>query len=268
MDEDQRLLASFKRVFKNKKNREPEILCSRLGVSLEKLYHILQIYNKRLDIEFANKVQIPSSQAQNILAVADSHLGSDQENLNYLIRAFTYGYQNGSNIVLFVGDLTQGIYPFMSDAEKERGIIERPDLMANYAVDTIPFKEGVTIYAVSGNHDLSYFLNGYDVLDMISKQRDDIIYLGPNSADVLIGKCKIHLCHSTYIGSNLSTRSYFNRHFDISERPNIFLTAHHHYAELSKIGNTYVQLLPALATAQTKQMAGCTLINIIFFQEN
>ena len=59
-----------------------------------------------------------------------------------------------------------------------------------YCVDKYPKFNGTT-YAIGGNHDgWHYKRSGSDVVKAIAKDRDDIVYLGPDAADLKIGKTK------------------------------------------------------------------------------
>lgn len=276
--DDNYLLTQLRTFFKDKRNRTPEILCRKLNIPLEKLYELLKMMRKNSDLAqmegTSQQIYIKPEKKESILAIADAHLGADCENATYLRTAFNAAQKSGVRNVLFVGDITEGIYPHCPKELKEKGIITTPDAMAEYAANTIPDKKDMTIYAVSGNHDLTYSVKyGVDVLDLIAKKRDsNFIYLGPNSANLLLGKCRIHLCHSSDIGNvNASVGNrewkisqYISSNFSVLNKPDILLLGHHHYAESYKSGNTNIQILPALITPRNGEMSGYTIIDINF----
>ena len=76
----------------------------------------------------------------------------------------------------------------------------------DYCVEKYPHFDGQT-FVISGNHDDWWYKSaGSEIVKSIAKQREDIIYLGPDVADMKIGKLKIRLFHGK--GGNAYAKSY------------------------------------------------------------
>jgi hypothetical protein len=67
------------------------------------------------------------------------------------------------------------------------------------ATHNMPRKDGLTYYNLGGNHDYWHVINsGIDAVAEISRQRDDMIYLGYDVADLpLTDKVDVRLFHPT-----------------------------------------------------------------------
>ena len=82
---------------------------------------------------------------------------------------------------------------------------------------------------------------GSEILKSIAKERDDIIYLGPDVADLKIGKLKIRLFHGS--GGNAYAKSYkLQKYLDtipLEERPDILQTGHIHQSFYMKQDKTH-----------------------------
>jgi len=98
-------------------------------------------------------------------------------------------------------------------------------------------------------HDFTHMRNGgCDIGRMISKERDDIIYLGPDLADVKIGKLKIRLFHGA--GGKAYSKGYkMQRYIETipeNEKPNICLMGHFHDAFFMEYQGIQAFQVPAL----------------------
>ena len=65
----------------------------------------------------------------------------------------------------------------------------------DYVVNKYPHFSGKTFF-IGGNHMDTYFKNGgSDMGKAISREREDLVYLNPDTADLKIGKVGIHMHH-------------------------------------------------------------------------
>ena len=63
----------------------------------------------------------------------------------------------------------------------------------DYVVNKYPHFSGKTFF-IGGNHMDTYFKNGgSDMGKAISREREDLVYLNPDTADLKIGKVGIHM---------------------------------------------------------------------------
>jgi len=117
--------------------------------------------------------------------ISDTHFASKWAQITNLRRCIQQMYQEGVRNMLFCGDLTAG-------SDVYRGQIH--DLVtpsghgqAQLAIAYLPQLDGLTYYMIAGNHDYSFIKqNGYNVVKDVARQREDVIYLGFDMADVPI----------------------------------------------------------------------------------
>ena len=65
----------------------------------------------------------------------------------------------------------------------------------DYVVNKYPHFSGKTFF-IGGNHMDTYFKNGgSDMGKAISREREDLVYLNPDTADLKIGKVGVHMHH-------------------------------------------------------------------------
>lgn len=86
-----------------------------------------------------------------------------------------------------------------------------------------------------------YKSNGSEIVKSIARRRDDIVYLGPDCADIKFGKIKIRLFHGS--GGISYAKSYkLQKYLDgipQDEMPQILQTGHIHQSFYMKQDNTH-----------------------------
>lgn len=102
--------------------------------------------------------------------------------------------------------------------------------------------QGITTYAIQGNHDNWWYKScGSEILKEISRRREDIKYLGPDVADIEIGKLKARLYHGS--GGNAYAKSYkMQKYLDnipLEELPHILQMGHIHQSFYMKQNRTH-----------------------------
>ena len=120
-----------------------------------------------------------------LLLISDTHLASKYDRLDILRYLYAKADELGVKHVLHSGDFTDG------RSNRPEHIYELREVsyegQVDYCVDKYPTFDGKT-YAISGNHDDWWYKSaGSEIVKAIAKQRDDIIYLGPDVADLKIG---------------------------------------------------------------------------------
>lgn len=174
-----------------------------------------------------------------LLLISDTHLCSKYDRLDILRYLYDKAENKGVKYVLHSGDFTDG------KSNRPEHIYELKeysyDGQVDYCVEKYPTFSGKT-YTIQGNHDNWWFKStGSEILKAISHQREDIIYLGSDVADLKIGKLKIRLFHGQ--GGNAYAKSYkIQKYLDtipISEKPQILQTGHIHQAFYYKQDNTH-----------------------------
>ena len=174
-----------------------------------------------------------------LLLISDTHLASKYDRLDILRYLYAKADELGVKHVLHSGDFTDG------RSNRPEHIYELREAsyegQVDYCVDKYPTFDGKT-YAISGNHDDWWYKSaGSEIVKAIAKQRDDIIYLGPDVADLKIGGLKIRLFHGS--GGNAYAKSYkLQKYLDtipITERPDILQTGHIHQSFYMKQDKTH-----------------------------
>jgi predicted phosphodiesterase len=138
--------------------------------------------------------------------VSDTHFSSRKQQLTFLNVFYDRVVKEGIETVLHAGDWTDGDGRVYRGQEFEL-FNHGADAQVGYLVRNYPKRKGVTTYGIAGNHDWSFWeRGGYDVVASFARQREDIKYLGPMSAKIMLGKLKVRLIHLPK--GNTYARSY------------------------------------------------------------
>ncbi len=174
-----------------------------------------------------------------LLLISDTHLCSKYDRLDILRYLYGKAEDIGVKHILHSGDFTDG------RSNRPEHIYELKeasyDGQVQYCVENYPSFSGKT-FAIQGNHDNWWYKsNGSEIVKSIARQRDDIVYLGPDVADLKIGKLKIRLFHGQ--GGIAYAKSYkIQKYLDtipIDEKPHILQTGHIHQAFYYKQDQTH-----------------------------
>lgn len=174
-----------------------------------------------------------------LLLISDTHLCSKYDRLDILRYLYNKADKEGVKHILHSGDFTDG----RSNRPEQVYELREPSFegQVQYCIDKYPKFNGKT-YVIQGNHDNWWYKsNGSEIMRPIAKEREDIVYLGSDVADLKIGKLKIRLFHGQ--GGIAYAKSYkIQKYLDtipISEKPDILQTGHIHQAFYYKQDNTH-----------------------------
>lgn len=174
-----------------------------------------------------------------LLLISDTHLASKYDRLDILRYLYTKADELDVKHILHSGDFTDG------RSNRPEQIYELREAsyegQVDYCVDKYPAFDGNT-YVISGNHDNWWYKStGSEIVKSIARRRDDIVYLGPDVADLKIGSLKIRLFHGS--GGNAYAKSYkLQKYLDtipLAERPDILQTGHIHQSFYMKQDKTH-----------------------------
>lgn len=163
-----------------------------------------------------------------LLIISDTHLTNKAARLDILKYLYEEAEKKGVKQVLHVGDLTDGIYTNRPQQINEL-ICHGYDEHLDYVVEKYPRFDG-KIYFVGGNHMQTYFRNGgSDLGRAISKEREDMVYLNPDTADLKIGKLNIRMHHGS--GGKAYSVSYKLQKYaeTINPKDNIHMVLQGHF---------------------------------------
>lgn len=199
-----------------------------------------EIVKLKKPIQTNDVYEIPNNMEHlRLLLISDTHLCSKYDRLDILRYLYQKAEDTNTKAVLHSGDFTDG------KSNRPEHIYELKELsyegQVDYCVDKYPQFSGKT-YVISGNHDNWWYKStGSEIVKSIAKQREDIVYLGTDYADMKIGKTKIRLFHGS--GGNAYAKSYkLQKYLDqipSEEKPDILQTGHIHQAFYYKQDNTH-----------------------------
>jgi len=117
--------------------------------------------------------------------LGDTHGGSKAQQITNLLKFIELAYERGVRHVLFAGDLFAGDQVYRGQLHDLFAIgAEKQFVVMLYVLPKLP---GLKYYVIGGNHDYSFVkANGYNVVAHFASQRDDVVYLGYDLADVPI----------------------------------------------------------------------------------
>ena len=129
-----------------------------------------------------------------LLMISDTHICNRADRIDILNYLYDKAENKGIKYVLHCGDVLDGIY-----VNRPQHIYELRcvgfDEHLDYVVNKYPHFSGKTFF-IGGNHMDTYFKNGgSDMGKAISREREDLVYLNPDTADLKIGKVGIHMHH-------------------------------------------------------------------------
>ena len=130
--------------------------------------------------------------------VSDTHFGNVHTKKDELNKFYDEISERGVTTVLHAGDLVDGYYPNRPTSILEQyahGFTEQ----LNDFVQDYPYKEGITTYFITGNHDHTFMRQGLaNIGEVVEGLRDDMTYLGHNFGRVWVApKVSVSLIHPT-----------------------------------------------------------------------
>lgn len=161
-------------------------------------------------------------------AIADTHIGSKSQRLDWLYDFYEYASTQGVKYFLHAGDVITGLYPQrIFDAFLHAG----DDFIA-YTVEHYPHIPGCETILIAGNHDETFIrVAGMDIMRQICEERKDMKYIGMMEGVVEIDGCRILLQHGAGgMTANLSGKlqKYIEKLPHTSHRPHCIILGHYH----------------------------------------
>jgi predicted phosphodiesterase len=172
--------------------------------------------------------QIPTNTKHiKLLFISDTHLACKHDRLDILKYLYNKAEENGTNAVLHCGDILDGCYtnrPQQIYELKCHGFDEH----LKYVVDNYP-KSELKTYFIGGNHLDTYIRNGgSDMGKAISKEREDLIYLNPDTAKIKFGNLGILMHHGS--GGKAYSISYkLQKYVETIDDPEIKIIMQGHF---------------------------------------
>lgn len=165
--------------------------------------------------------------------MGDTQFGSKYAQITALHKFYDLCEREGIQTVYHTGDITDGLK--MRPGHEYELYEVSADEMCNDVVKNYPKREGITTYFITGNHDASLYKHvGYDIGHAITRDRNDLVYLGRDCAIVnLTPNCTLELRHP-WDGTAYALSYKIQKMIEAMEsdsKPNILAVGHYHKAE-------------------------------------
>lgn len=215
-------------------------------------------------------VELPIRNEFSFLAISDTRLCSYNEQMSILSEIYKRGFAFGSDFVLHMGDITEGIYT--NNYLKDTVFAHDTESQKEYVVNNYPYIPGMPTYFIIGDHDESHIkATGENIGKLISNERNDMNYIGQRRSVVKVGNTNILMRHPN--GKVAYTMSYKSqRHINAmrsEDKVNIILNGHWCYMDeyvLRKIHQfsipSIVATTPEMDFQDTPNTIGAYIINV------
>ncbi len=187
-----------------------------------------------------------------ICVVSDTHLCSNWQQLTLLNETYKEAADRGIKTVLHVGDLLDGDYHNVRPDHLYQVFQYGFTNQTNYAIDMYPKVEGITTYFITGSHDDTHVKNGGGFVGpRIEEAREDMVFLGPETATFNMNSLKILLKHPG--GGSSKYLSYKPQGIvdalDSGSKPQIALIGHFHKSHYMLYRNVHTFSVPCFVDA-------------------
>ena len=192
----------------------------------------IEVFDKPLAKLISKSTKIPLDELihTQLCIVSDTHFGNIHQQLHFLNEVYEEAYKRGITTVLHCGDLVDGNYTNRPEQPRQQ-FLHGFDEQIGYVVDMYPKVEGITTNFILGSHDETHYKNDQATAGFwIPKCRQDMIYLGQDTADININKIKITMDHPGG-GSSSSVSYQLQKRIELLEagnKPKILLAGHYH----------------------------------------
>lgn len=215
------------------------------------------------------------SQVEKICLLADPHYGSIYDRPDIMDYIYGRCENEGITSIFCAGDFTDGYYPRRPQLTKEQKV-HGTKAMVNYVAHTHPYSKYITFYTIGGNHDKSFTnYDGVSIIREISKVRPDIVYMGQDEANIILGNLSMQMFHG-YGSKVLDTRiKNYYYHQDYQNPPDIIQLGHIHRFAYRQIDATHflqcgciMDFRPFEQKDHQKGDQSCIFVSFVFDEES
>lgn len=180
-----------------------------------------------------DKININYQIPYKIAFISDTHLGSVNEDLYAINKAYEIIDKNKIKKVFHLGDLTDGTASYSTEKLKIIGAIEQAD----YFASVYPHIPGIVTFCISGNHDNSHiFEEGIDVVKYIAGKRKDILPFTNDKFQIVTEDTHILLKHY-FVSEELNNMPKID----------IAIQGHYHKFNYYELSNLVFMIIPSLS---------------------
>ncbi len=189
------------------------------------------------------------------ILISDTRLGSKYQQLSIINDIYTKGYSMGYKNVILCGNISEGLYS-LNDPYVDTIFLDDTMRQTDYIINNYPQLKSMKTYFILGKQDEKHLkTNKINIGKRISQSRNDMIYLGCNSCNIMLDNTKIMLFSPKL--SKTYTVSYRPQQqidsFRSEDKPNILLYGGLLQMEKFTYRNVVVMSVPSVC-ATTKEM--------------
>ncbi len=156
---------------------------------------VLNLDERNLNGDNIYTIDIGNETEFNTLVISDTRLGSKYQQLSRLNFAYQEAWKQGFDKAILLGDITEGLYS-LKNPYHDTLFVDTTEKQAEYVVNNYPYIEGFKTYFITGDQDATHTKkNGVDIGRMISRERDDMVYLGNMRCQLNVRNMKILAQH-------------------------------------------------------------------------
>lgn len=171
-----------------------ELRLEGINIIIQKKDDDIYLFNKgekELNEDNTYKFETDENNEFKFIAISDTRFGSKFQQLSILNDIYLKGYEMGYRNVILCGNISEGLYS-LTNIYAEGNFLDDTLRQVDYIVNYYPHIEGMKTYFITGNKDEKHLKNNkINIGKRISDLRDDMIYLGYTSCNIMIDKANM-----------------------------------------------------------------------------
>lgn len=144
---------------------------------------------KRMRNLFYQNFSFLNMQDEKVLIISDTHIGSSEQNIEYLKQAEYTAKQEQIKKIFHLGDIGNG--------QIDKTMFNKMSKEIEYLLEVYNCFSSYTQYILGGNHDEKYKNEGYDILKLLKQTNPNIVPIGYRQAYFRIFNKVIALEHES-----------------------------------------------------------------------
>lgn len=154
---------------------------------------LVKSYSPDMSKENFYKISEDVNSNTRIAFISDTRFGSKQEQVSILNDMYTKFLEDGVKYVVIVGNLIEGLYKGENERNFGNSLISNDAIsQVEHFIDYFPHIDGIETLFITGKNEETCYKD-INVGKYIEDNRDDLKFLGPKSATLLLNKVSIKL---------------------------------------------------------------------------
>lgn len=255
-------------IFKLKKNQPFSVIVEELDLNTEEKMYVMNLLlnkgytNLKEKNLFDNQNQEAShyfintkSKTFKLCLLSDTHLGSKFDQISSLETIYNKGEKIGVDYYLHAGDFFEG---FINNSHEFKRSLRHQtvDQQIEYAYNNYPHSSKPTLI-INGNHEEeTRRKTKVDMLEELTKLRNDIIYLNNTKSNIQMGKLRIMMMHTNTTNRSMK-ENIIKKDIDkypLNATPKIVITGHTHNRSYKLYKGTHIFQVPSLMSCRDPKL--------------